>query len=280
MIKISFVTVCYKTPNLIRQLLRGFESLNLPYSFEYLLVDNAAGDGTGDMVKQRYPWVKLMEMPRNVGFGAANNSAFEQAQGEYVMLINPDLTVFANEVEKLVAFADENPDVGLAGPRLLNPDLTLQRSFHRFPNVFIPLYRRTALGSTRFGKRAVDHYLMREADISQTQDVDGLYGSAILIRKRALQDIGFFDERFFMYFEDVDLCRRAWESGWRVVYAPVAEFVHYHQRESEVKRFWNLISNPTARTHVKSGIKYYLKYVGKKHPRESVRFLPKRLDRN
>jgi GT2 family glycosyltransferase len=267
MIKISFVTVCYLTPNLIRQLLRGFDALRLPFQFEYFLVDNAAGDGTGDMVRERFPWVKLIETPCNVGFGAANNLAFRQARGEYIMLMNPDLTVFTGEVEKLIEFADRQTDAGLFGPRLLNPDRTPQQSCHRFPSAMTPLYRRTALGSTAWGKRALEYYLMRGEDLSQAQDVDGLFGSAILIRRRALDEIGFFDERFFMYFEDVDLCRRAWEKGWRVMYAPVAEFVHYHQRESEIKRLWNLFSNPLARTHIMSGAKYFMKYRGKPLPR-------------
>jgi GT2 family glycosyltransferase len=265
--KVTFVTVCYRTPGLIRQLLRGFEQANLGFPFEYILVDNAAGDGTAAMVRERFPWVKLIDAQGNVGFGKGNNIAFREAQGEYVMLVNPDLTVFQGEFEKLVAFADANPDIGLVGPKVLNPDRSLQRSFHRFPSPLIPLYRRTQLGRTSWGKRAIDNYLMVDADPDAIQDVDGLFGAAILIRKPALDAIGHFDERFFMYFEDVDLCRRAWESGWRVCYAPIATFVHYHQRESEVKRFWNLLTNRVVREHIKSGIMYFLKYRNKPHPR-------------
>ncbi|MBI4138769.1 glycosyltransferase family 2 protein [Candidatus Uhrbacteria bacterium] len=265
--KVSFVTVCYRTPGLIRQLLKGVEAAQIPFPFEFFLVDNAAGDGTGDMVRERFPWVTVIDAPGNVGFGAGNNIAFRRAAGEYVMLLNPDLTVFAGELEKLVAFGDANPSYGLIGPRLLHPDRTLQRTFHRFPHALIPLARRTSIGRTPWGRRAVEQYLMLDADPSLVQDVDGLFGAAILIRRKALDDIGHFDERFFMYFEDTDLCRRAWSSGWKVCYAPVAEFVHYHQRESEVKRFWQVFLNPLARAHIKSGFLYFLKYRGEKHPR-------------
>lgn len=267
--KITFVTVCYRTPGLIRQLLKGVQAARLAFPFEYLLVDNAAGDGTGAMVRERFPWVTVIDAPGNVGFGAGNNLAFARARGEYVMLVNPDLTVFAGELQKLLAFAEVHPDIGLFGPKVLNPDRSLQRSFHRFPSPLIPLYRRTRLGQTARGKREVERYLMLDADPSAVQDVDGLFGAAILIRREALEAIGHFDERFFMYFEDVDLCRRAWESGWRVCYAPVAEFVHYHQRESELKHFWNLLTNKVARYHLQSAMKYFLKYRHKGHPRET-----------
>lgn len=265
--KVTFVTVCYRTPGLIAQLLKGFEEAALPFPFEYFLVDNAAGDGTGAMVREHFPWVKIIDHQGNIGFGAGNNLAFREAKGEYVMLVNPDLTVFPGEFEKLLAFADAHPDIGFVGPKLLNPDRTLQRSFHRFPNPLIPLFRRTPLGRTAWGQRTIEKYLMMDADPNVVQDVDGLFGAAILIRRSALEQIGHFDERFFMYFEDVDLCRRAWESGWRVTYAPLAMFVHYHQRESEVKRFWKLFTNRVVRTHIKSGIMYFLKYRGKAHPR-------------
>ncbi len=266
-LKVTFVTVCYRTPGLIRQLLKGFEAARLPFEFEYFLVDNAAGDGTGAMVREEFPWVKIIDFQGNVGFGAGNNLAFAQAKGEYVMLVNPDLTVFPGEFEKLLSFADAHPDIGFVGPQLLNPDRSLQRSFHRFPNPLIPLYRRTGLGKTRWGKRAIDQYLMRDADPQLVQDVDGLFGAAILIRRTVLERIGYFDEQFFMYFEDIDLCRRAWESGWRVTYAPVASFVHYHQRESEVKHIWNLLTNRVVREHIKSAFRYFWKYRAKTHPR-------------
>lgn len=265
--RITLITVCYRTPGLIRQLLKGVEEAKFSFPFEYILVDNAAGDGTGAMVREMFPWVKVIDAPGNIGFGAGNNIAFREAKGEYVMLVNPDLTIFSGEMEKLLAFADAHPDLGLIGPKLLNPDGSLQRSFHRFPGPLIPILRRTPLGRTSWGKRIIDRYLMKDVDATQTQDVDGLFGAAILIRRPALDAIGFFDERFFMYFEDVDLCRRAWEKGWRVCYAPVASFVHYHQRESEVKRVWHLFTNRVLREHIKSAVRYFWKYRGKRHPR-------------
>lgn len=265
--KVTFITVCYKTPDLIRSLLRGVEAAAFSFPFEYILVDNCAGDGTGDMVRSRFPWVKVIDAPGNVGFGRGSNLALRGAKGEYVMLFNPDLTVFTGEMEKLLAFADARPDHGIIGPQILNPNRTVQRSFHRFHTVLTPIYRRTVLGQTPWGRRALDWFLMNDADVNAVQDVDGIFGAAMLIRRSALEKIGPFDETFFMYFEDVDLCRRAWESGMRVCYAPVATFVHYLQRESDVKRWWEVFTNRTSRAHIASAVHYFRKYRGKPLPR-------------
>lgn len=268
--KVTFVTVAYRTPDLIRMLLRGVESARFAFPFEYILVNNNPGDETSKLVRERFPWVKLIEAPGNVGFGAANNLAFREASGEYVMLVNPDLTLFPGEMEKLVAFADANADIGFVGPRLHNPNGTVQKNANRFPTPMIPVYRRTFLGKTPWGKRAVDQYFMEGTDWSSPIDVDGVFGAAILIRRRALDDIGHFDERFWMYFEDIDLCRRAWEKGWRVTYYPHVRLVHYLQRESRVKWPWEVVTNRVSRAHIASGVKYFWKYRSRPLPRRPV----------
>jgi len=259
--KVSFITVAYKTPHLIRLLLRGVEAAKFAFPFEYFLVDNG-GDGTAKMVRERFPWVTIVEPEENLGFAKGNNLALRQAQGEYVMLTNPDLTIFPGEMEKLIAFADTSPDAGLIGPRIEYPNGERQESCTRFPVSLMPAYRRTVLGKTPWGKRAIDRYLMRDIDHNGAHHADVLYGAAILARQKALNEIGHLDERFFMYYEDVDLCRRAWEKGWKVVYAPVARFAHYHTRDSVIANPLELITKPTTRYHIASGIQYHLKYRG------------------
>lgn len=257
--KVSFVTVCYRTPDLIRLLLKGIEEARFAFPFEYFLVDNGR-DGTAQMVRERFPWVTVIEPTSNRGFAAGNNLAFQLAQGEYVMLVNPDLTVFRDEMEKLLAFADAAPQAGIIGPRVENPNGTRQESCTRLPTLFIPAYRRTFLGRTPFGRRALDQFLMRDVSHEEPHDVDAVYGAAMLIRRPVLQQVGHFDERFFMYYEDVDLCRRAKTAGWNVCYAPVARFSHYYQRESRIRAPWELLTNRLAREHIASGVKYFLKY--------------------
>lgn len=257
--KVSFITVCHRTPHLIRLLLQGVEQAGLTFPFEYFLVDNG-GDGTAQMVRERFPWVTVIEPGENLGFGRANNLAMQQATGEYIMLTNPDLTIFPGEMEKLVTYADANPSAAIIGPRVENPDGTRQESCTREPSPLIPLYRRTFAGRTPQGRRAVDHYFMRDVNHDEPHQAPTVYGAAMLIRRHTLADIGSFDERFFMYYEDVDLCRRAREAQWEIHYAPVARFVHYHQRESRIHAPWEMLTNRLARTHVASGVKYFLKW--------------------
>jgi hypothetical protein len=264
---VTFVTVNYKTPHLIRQLLKGVEEAGFAFPFEYIVVDNASGDGTADMVRERFPWARVIESPKNVGYGAGNNLGLAEARGEYVMLFNPDLTVFPGEVEAWIEWMHARPDVGISGPRILNPDGSDQESCYRFPNLLTPVLRRTFLGRLPAARKSLDRYIMKDMARHLEQDVDWVLGAAMLIRKTVLDHIGHFDERFFMYFEEADICRRAWSGGHRVTYAPVSRFMHYHGRESRIRFPWEFVTNKLARVHLASGLKYFLKHIGSPNPR-------------
>jgi len=267
--KVSFVTVNYKMPHFVRHLLQGVEDARLPFVFEYFLVDNASADGVLDMVGERFPWVKTAAMDSNAGFGAGNNRVLPEAKGEYVLLMNPDTVIFPGELEAWIEWMDAHPDVGASGPRILNPDGTDQNSVCRFPTLFTPIFRRTALGKTPWGKKALKKYLMEDMDRNLEQDVDWVQGSALCIRRSVLEQVGHFDEGFFMYFEDADLCRRVWKSGHRVAYVPKARIVHYHGRGSVIQWPWQVFTNRLTRAHISSGLKYFLKYRGEKNPRQA-----------
>lgn len=264
---VTLVTVSYKTPHHIRQLLKGVEEAGFQFPFEYILVDNASGDGTTSMVRERFPWVRVIESPANNGFGAGNNLALAEAKGEFILLFNPDLMVFPGEVEAWIEWMHERPDVGISGPRILNPDGTDQESCYRFPNLLTPVLRRTFMGRLPFARKSIERYTMKEMDRALEQDVDWVLGAAMLIRKTVLDRIGHFDPRFFMYFEEADICRRAWSGGHRVTYAPVSCFMHYYGRESRIRYPWEFVTNKLARVHVASGFKYFLKHFGSPNPR-------------
>jgi GT2 family glycosyltransferase len=268
--KVSFVTVNYKMPHFVRHLLQGVQDAALPFSFEYFLVDNGSADGVLAMVSERFPWVKTMDTGRNAGFGAANNLALPEAKGEYVIFLNPDTVVFPGELEAWIDWMDKRPEVGASGPRVLNPDGSDQQTACRFPTLFTPVYRRTLLGKTPWGKKSLSKYLMDGMDRGLEQDVDWVQGSALCIRRSVLERIGHFDERFFMYFEDADLCRRIWKSGSRVTYVPQARIVHYHGRGSMIRWPWQAVTNRLTRIHIWSGLKYFLKYRREPDPRQAV----------
>ncbi len=268
--KVTFITVGYHTPHLLRQLFRGVEAAEFSFPHEYLLVNNAPGDGTSEYIRQRFPWVKVIDAPGNVGFGRANNLAAREATGEYLMLLNPDITVFKGQMETLLEEADRVPSAGIFGPKLLNPDRSVQRWFYRFPSPGVPIYRRTPLGKTKRGNRVLDRYFMKDQNPDESMEVDGFFGSALLVRRNVFEELGGFDERFFMYFEDIDLCRRTWEKGWRIQYVPSSMFVHYHQRSSDVRNPIQILRNRLAREHIKSGVRYFWKYRNSPHPRQMV----------
>jgi len=264
---ISCVTVNYRSTHFIRHLLRSVQEARLSFPFEYIVVDNCPGDGCAEMIRERYPWTTVLTPLKNNGFGAGNNVGIRRARGKYVMLVNPDVTMFPGEMEKLIAWMDAHPDVGMCGPRLKNPDGSLQESRFHFHELVTPFLRRTPLGRTRWGKKRIAHFLMQNENSDRPHEVDWILGAIMLIRREALDKIGMFDERYFMYFEEEDLCRRMWMGGFKVVYAPVAEFVHYYHRESGTKHIWELVTKRMARVHAASGIKYYWKYFRKPHPR-------------
>jgi len=267
---VSFVTVSYRMRHLVRHLLRALQEAKPSFSFEFFLVDNASGDGTVGFVREKHPWVHIIESQTNLGLSRANNLAIAKAQGEYVMILNPDLAIFPGELERWVEWMQTHPDVGISGPRLVNPDATDQDSCYRFPHLLIPAMRRTFLGSTSWGRRSVTNYLMKDMDRSVEQDVDWILGAAMLIRREVLEKIGRFDERYFLYFEDTDVCRRAWQSGSRVCYTPAAKIIHLHQRDSRTSHAWEIFKNPVTRIHLHSALKYYWKYRGEKNPRSET----------
>jgi GT2 family glycosyltransferase len=264
--KLSIITVNYKSRELTRLLLKGIQQCNLELPFECILVNNSPADGTVEMANENFPWVKALDAPGNIGYGAGINLGMKQVSGEFVLILNADTVVFPGQIEKLVAAAEAMPRAGLLGPRMENPNRSMQRTFCRFPTLFTPVYRRTVLGRTPWGKSELERYLMHDADHEQAMLADWIIGGCLLMRREALEALGGFDERFFMYFEDVDICRRTWEAGWQVVYFPHASFVHYHHRESDVRRPWQVLTNRTSRIHITSAVKYFLKYWGKPLP--------------
>ncbi len=269
--RVSFITVNYKTPHHVRHLLTGVEDAALGVPFEYFLVDNDSKDGTPSMVRTRFPWTNVIESPDNRGYGAGNNLALVQAKGDYILLCNPDLIIFPREVEGWIEWMDRRPDVAISGPRLLNPDGSDQESCYRFPSLLTPILRRTPLGSIGWFRKLHDRHIMKDMDRRLEQDVDWVLGAAMLIRKSALEKIGGFDERFFMYYEEADICRRAWLAGFRVSYFPEARFMHYHRRESRINNPLEIFTNRLARIHIQSAFKFFFKYFGQPHPRDSSR---------
>ncbi len=268
--ELSIVIVNYKTKGLLKQCLRGISECSLPFEYEIIVVDNDSQDGSVELVQQHFPHVRLVVSPSNVGFGAGMNKGFAIATGRYVMTLNSDVAVFPEALVALHRFMDEHPRAGIAVPKLINPDGTTQLSVYRFPNFFMALWRRTPFGNLPGPRKAINRFLMKEWNHADQRPVGWALGAALFMRRSALDEVGGFDEHFFLFVEDTDVCRRFWLKEWSVEYVPTAEMVHYHQRPSaSVGAFGVLFSYP-ARLHVKSWVKYFRKYRGQPNPPHSL----------
>lgn len=261
--EISIIIVNYKTRGLLKYCLKNILELNLPFGYEIIIVDNDSRDGSVEMVKSLYlsnPRIKLIESAKNIGYSAGNNLAIRKSQGKYLLIFNSDIKPLIGAIEKLYNFMETHPEVGLAGPKLINADGSLQYSCFHFPDFTIPIYRRTPLGKLFFAKKKVDEYLMKDWDHNETRPVDWLLGGALIVRKKALEKVGLFDERFYLYFTDVDWARRFWLNNYEVYYIADSKMIHLHRRESADYDWFRSLFNKITRIHIKEWFKYFLKY--------------------
>lgn len=261
MVDVSVVILNYRSRRLVRQCLKAYFAAPPQHVHEVIVVDNASGDGVGEMLRREFPDVRFVAAPRNGGVAYGNNLGLAAARGRHLLVMNPDILVGPGAVDALVAFLDAHPDVGMVGPKLVLPDGTVDESCYRFPTLLVPLYRRTPLGRLPAARTQVQRYLMADLDRDEVQDVDWLLGAAFLMRREALQQAGPQDERYFMYFEDTDWCRSFWQAGWRVTYFPGSSFIHFHDRSS-ARHPWYLAPfvSVTARAHLVSWVKYFAKH--------------------
>jgi len=260
---ISIIIPNYNQKNFLKVCLNGLFKVQLKSEYEIIIVDNGSKDGSQETIKQlnnlAKGLIKFILNKKNLGFGAACNVGIKKAKGDYLLILNPDIAVLKGSIESLVKCMEENKKAGIIGPRLLNPDRSIQKSCYHYPSWYIPILRRTFLGSLGWAREKISYYLMADFDHQKTRSVDWILGAALMIRKEMLKKIGLFDQRFFLYFEDVDLCRRASQRGWEIVYCPLAEMFHYHQRDSARLGIFSLFSKFTW-IHIASAIKYFSKW--------------------
>lgn len=223
---LSICIVSWKTRDYLDASLQSIEQASDAVSREIIVVDNASGDGTVEMVRQRHPQARLIANEENLGYAAANNQAIEAASGEHILLMNPDIVVHEGALDGLVDLLRRRPEAGAVAPRLILPDGSVQASCRSFPTPDVVIYE--ALGLSRLfpRSRVFGKYRMTWWDYADERAVDQPMASALLLRGEALRQVGAMDEDFPIYFNDVDLCKRLWDAGWEVWYAPEASMDH------------------------------------------------------
>jgi N-acetylglucosaminyl-diphospho-decaprenol L-rhamnosyltransferase len=189
---------------------------------EIVVLDNASEDGSAAAVRERFPAVRVIEQRHRAGFGANHNTVIRATTGRYVFVLNEDTTSEDWGFERMVAHLDENPRVGALGPRLVYPDGRPQASAWRFPSPGV-----AALGLLTLGRAGI-----LQSRGSETREVDWAMAAALLVRRAALDEVGLFDEEFFIYSEETDLLRRLRRAGWRTQYFPQVTVVHHESQFS------------------------------------------------
>jgi N-acetylglucosaminyl-diphospho-decaprenol L-rhamnosyltransferase len=219
MTSIAVVIINHNT----REHLAGcLESVAATMPSEVMVFDNASSDGSAALLRAEFPWVELQASDANLGYGAAANRAVAACRADYVLLLNSDTRLEPDTLSLLSAYLDQHPDVALAGPRLIYPDGTAQTSSFPFPTPLAFLLRETHLA-------AATRYLpvLRACQpLNSAGAVPWVLGAALALRREAFEAVGGFDESFFMYYEEVDLCYRLQRAGWQIHYAPVTTVTH------------------------------------------------------
>lgn len=258
---ISIVILNYKSKGLALNCVKSIKEADFDnLKHEIIAVDNNSGDYIGKILAWQYPDVKFIQNKSNLGMGAGNNAGIRRASGKYIAIMNPDTLVFKDTFKKLHDFMESNPEAGIAGPLQFNPDKTIQDSCYRRHGLLTPLYRRTPLGKLKSAKKDLGRFLMKDFNHQSVREVDWLLGSFLFCRAQALKQTGLFDERFFMYFEDTDLCRRFWQKGWKVFYFSEAKIIHNHARESAQEPWYKFFLSKVSRCHIISWFKYLNKW--------------------
>jgi hypothetical protein len=219
--------VNWNTKEILRDCLASVYEHAGDIDYEIIVIDNASTDGSVEMVKNEFQHVILIENSDNRGFAAANNQGMAVAKGRYVLLLNSDTVVLENAIAKTVRFADENPRVAVTGCRVLNPDRTLQRTCFMFPSVLNMLLSSTYLYKLFPKNRFFGREQMTWWDRNDVRPVDVVTGCYMLVRRETIEQVGIMDEGFFVYGEETDWCYRFRKNGWKVMFAPVGEIIHF-----------------------------------------------------
>jgi len=242
----------WNTRNLLEECLNSIFEVESSNSFNVVVVDNDSTDGSPEMVKEKFPQVTLKENSRNVGYAVAANQIIKQSNTPYLFLLNSDTKLVSASFEEMVGFMNMHPSVGVVGPLVLNSDGTIQYSCRNFPS-FIDATIHAFLGMLVPSNPYSGRYKMMECNRQSEQKVDWVSGAAMFLRKKAIESIKGFDEGYYMYVEDMDLCYRLQLSGWDAYYLPQVEIYH-HIGQSSQQRSTKMIIE-----HQKSIYRFYSK---------------------
>jgi hypothetical protein len=226
-LELSIIIVNWNGKEYLMECLGSLSEEMLDNNFEIIVVDNASTDGSPGLVQARFPNVKLIRNDNNMGFAKANNIGIRQSGGRYICLINSDIVVLRNCLRYMIDFMNKHTEIGILGPKIYNPDRTLQPSCMGFPTLWNMFCRALALDTFMPKSRLFGRRLMSFWAHDSIRSVEVLNGCFLMVRRDALDKVGLLDENFFFYGEDIDWCKRFRDQGWDVVFLPDVKAIHY-----------------------------------------------------
>jgi len=228
-VDLSITIVNYNTRDLLEQCLNSIITGTAGITYEIIVVDNASTDKSIEMMKTKYPQVKIITNNTNLFFTKAHNQALKISNGRYLMILNSDTFILDNAFQKLVDFMDKHSKAGACGPKIFNAGMTLQHSSDRMPTFLYGLFDVLFINTLFPNNPIRKHRIHADWDRNSLQQVDSVAGCCVLVRKEVTEKVGLLDEGFLIYWEEIDWCTRIVQSGWKIYYIPESQIVHYWQ---------------------------------------------------
>lgn len=266
--KLSIIIVNYNTKHFLHDCLKSIEKSAKPNTFEVIVVDNASMDGSSDMLKQEFAWAKLIENKENLGFAKAYNQGIRLAQGDYILLLNPDTTIYNQTLIRTIEFLNSHPEVGVVTCFVELANGRIDPACHRgFPTPWASFCYFVGLEKLFPKSRLFGRYHLGWLSLNTIHEIDTASGCFYMIRKSVIDEIGLLDEDYFLYYEEVDWSYRIKQNGWKIYFFPAVKILHYKGVASGIKKSSQKIS--TASREIKrSAINAFcnsMKYFYDKH---------------
>lgn len=253
---ISIVIINRNCQSFLKRCIDSLFTLRSNLDSEIIVIDNASQDKSVEFLEKNFPQVKLICNKNNLGYAKACNQGIKEAKSKYIFILNPDTGLLRGSLDEMLRFMEENPRCGILGPKLLDEDGKIQFSCRAFPTYSTAFFNRYSLLTRLFPhSKYANRYLKTNWPHDNIQEVDWVSGAAMLIRRDCLDQIGKFDEEFFMYCEDVDICKRAKDKGWQIFYYPKLSFIHFIGRASGRTSFLTILWHHQSMWH------YYIKHL-------------------
>jgi len=270
-VDLSIVILSYNTKELLRNCLNSLKKVQDEAYFEVIVTDNASSDGSHEMVRSEFPWVRLIENKKNLGFAAGNNKARKSVGGDYVLFLNSDTIVHKDTIKETVKYIGKHPDLGAVTCKIVLPDESLDNDARRsFPTPWVALTHFSGLDRLFPKSSLLAKYWYGYKSDSEIYEVDVLQGAFFLSRRKILDEVGWFDEDYFLDGEDIDLCWRIKEKGWKIIYYPKVSIIHIKGASKDKQGSFGKVTKEERIKFVNAGVDsmeiFYKKRLWERYP--------------